>query len=326
MQLNVSDNFITNLDWNLLRTFVVIANEGGITAAAARLLRRQPTVSAALIRLEAQIGQRLIERGGGTFRLTAAGRELYRECSVIYSSVSRLKEVAETSMRELTGNVEIWLASHVVTPVLDRVLAKFHTENPKVTYRMNVGTSERVTREVLEKTASFGICLLNKRQAKLRYEVLYREYFGFFCGQTHPLFGRNNLKTADLRDCVGVTFDTDSMDGVLRPVAQFRQSHGLEHEIVGRSLFLEEVRRMIVCGLGIGPLPIHVMAPEVENGTLWWLPPYDNPPAVDIFLVANPTKRLIRAETEFIKRLRAEIVNTSLSERTYRGLMPSLAS
>ena len=66
---------------------------------------------------------------------------------------------------------------------------------------------------------------------------------------------------------------------------------------------------MIVCGLGIGPLPIHVMAPEVENGTLWWLPPYDNPPAVDIFLVANPTKRLIRAETEFI--------NAQFSNRGY---------
>lgn len=321
-----SDNFITNLDWNLLRTFVVITEEGSITAAAARLLRRQPTVSAALSRLEAQIGQRLIERGGGTFRLTAAGRELYRECSEIYSSVSRLKEVADTTTRELTGNIEIWLASHVVTPVLDRVLAEFHKENPRVTYRMNVGTSERVAREVLDKTASFGICLLNKRQAKLRYDVLYREYFGFFCGPTHLLFGRRDLKLADLRDCAGVTFDTDSMDGVLRPVAQFRQRQGLEHEIVGRSLYLEEVRRMIVCGLGIGPLPIHVMAAEIEKGTLWRLPPYDKPPAIDIFLATNPTKRLIRAETEFIKRLRAEIDATPLSERTYRGLVPSRAS
>ena len=96
--MSSSDNFITNLDWNLLRTFVVIAEEGSITSAAARLLRRQPTVSAALSRLEAQIGQRLIERGGGTFRLTAAGRELYRECAEIYSSVSRLKEVADTAV------------------------------------------------------------------------------------------------------------------------------------------------------------------------------------------------------------------------------------
>jgi hypothetical protein len=57
-----SDKFVTNLDWNLLRTFVVIVEEGGITAAATRLLRRQPTLSAALGRLESQIGSRLIKR------------------------------------------------------------------------------------------------------------------------------------------------------------------------------------------------------------------------------------------------------------------------
>ena len=33
------------LDWNLLRTFVVIVDEGGITAAARRLLLRQPSVT-----------------------------------------------------------------------------------------------------------------------------------------------------------------------------------------------------------------------------------------------------------------------------------------
>jgi len=68
--------FVTNLDWNLLRTFVVISEEGSITAAANKLLLRQPTVSLALQRLEAQMRTRLIDRGRGAFRLTAVGREL----------------------------------------------------------------------------------------------------------------------------------------------------------------------------------------------------------------------------------------------------------
>ena len=36
------------LDWNLLRTFLVLAEAGSVTAAAERLSLKQPTVSAAL--------------------------------------------------------------------------------------------------------------------------------------------------------------------------------------------------------------------------------------------------------------------------------------
>jgi len=323
MQSELSEKFVTNLDWNLLRTFVVIVEEGGITAAATRLLRRQPTISVALGRLEAQIGNRLIDRGGGAFRLTSVGQELYKDCAEIYSGVSRLEEVANTATRTLAGNIEISLASHVVTPILDHALTRFHKQHPQVTYRINVGTSEDVARAVLDKSASLGICLLNKRLAKLEYEVLFREFFGFFCGPPHPLFGKKNLRIKDLRDCSAVSFGTDSMGDALRPVAQYRQQHDLDHNIIGRSTHLEEIRRMITCGLGIGPLPVHVVDQDIRDGTLWRLPPYDNPPAVDIHLVTNPSKRLNRAEAAFIETLKGEIINLPFASRVYRQAQPN---
>jgi len=311
------DKFVTNLDWNLLRTFVVIVEEGGITAAATRLLRRQPTVSAALGRLEARIGSRLIERGGGAFRLTAAGRALYRECSEIYGAVSRLGDLAQAATKELTGNVEVLVASHVVTPILDQTLAGFHRRFPEVTFEISVETSRNVLQRVLEKSAPLGICLVDRRIAKLDYRMIYREYFGFFCGPSHPLYGRRDLDISDLRGFAGVSFETDSMEDALRPVAAFRRDNDLDHNIVGRSTHLEEVRRLISCGLGIGPLPIHVVSRDIENGTLWHLPPYDEPPAIDIFVVTNPASRLTRAENRFLAALTAEIDARPFAERTY---------
>ena len=305
-----------------MRTFVVIVEEGGITAAATRLLRRQPTVSVALGRLEAQIGSRLIERGGGAFRLTSAGRELYRECTEIYGSISRLADLTQSATKELTGHVEILLASHVVTPILDQTLVDFHRAYPEVSFEIRIETSRNVLRGVLEKTAPFGICLLNRRLAKLEYERIYREHFGFFCGPPHPLYGRRNLDISDLRGCAGVSFETDSMDDALRPVAIFRRDNDLDHNIVGRSTHLEEVRRLISCGLGIGPLPIHVVRQDLENGTLWRLPPYENPPAVDIYVVTNPASRLSRAEGKFLAALKAQIAAKTLADRTYDGLSP----
>ncbi|MFT7595884.1 MAG: DNA-binding transcriptional LysR family regulator [Paracoccaceae bacterium] len=311
------DKFVTNLDWNLLRTFVVIVEEGGITAAATRLLRRQPTVSLALARLEAQIGNRLIDRGGGTFRLTAVGRELFKECAGIYQDISRLEDVTSTVSEKITGNIQISLASSVVTPVLDEVLTSFHRKFPAVTYRIGIDTSEVVVRNVLEKSATLGVCLLNKRHSKLVYRTFYREFFGFYCGPPHPLFGKRNLEIADLQEFPAVSFGTDSMADALRPVALFRQLHGLDQDIIGHSPHLEEVRRMIMCGLGIGPLPTHVAERDVRDGLLWRLPPYSDPPMVDVLLVTNPSKRLNPAEAGFLQALNDRIEDLPMPMRTY---------
>lgn len=317
MRASQPERFVNDLDWNLLRTFVVIVDAGSITAAADRLRRRQPAISLALQRLENQIGNRLIERTSGTFQLTAVGRELYRECADIYGSVSRLGDVASSALSEITGNINICLASHVTTPLFDRALSDFHVRHPGVTFKFTIRTSADVALAVQDRSASCGICLVSRRLPQLDYLLFYREFFGFYCGPSHPLFGRRNLQMSDLHGHSAVSFNTDDITDALRPVALLREQHDLEQPIVGWSPHLEEVRRMIVCGLGIGPLPVHVVERDVRDGLLWRLPPYAAPPAIDIYLVTNPSKRKNRAETGFLESLRETIGAVPLAERTY---------
>lgn len=74
---------------------------------------------------------------------------------------------------------------------------------------------------------------------------------------------------------------------------------------------------MILAGLGIGPLPLHVARRDVDDGLLWRLPPYDAPPAIDIFLVVNPEKTMNRAERALLAGLHDLIAETPLEERIY---------
>ncbi|QYX58129.1 LysR family transcriptional regulator [Roseovarius sp. SCSIO 43702] len=326
MSLDLDTKFAFRLDWNLLRTFLVISEEGSITRAAHRLLRGQPSVSLALKRLESELGCRLVDRGHGGFRLTAAGRQLQRECTELFSGVARIPEVTQEASTEISGEVNIMLASHVVTPLLDNELSALSAAHPKMRFTIRIDTSARVIHAVRERMVSFGICLVNRRFSDVDYTQMYREFFGFYCGPSHPLFGRSNLSFADLRNFPAVSFDTDDLSDALRPVALLRGEWGLDYEIVGRSSQLEEVRRMIQCGMGIGSLPIHVVEPDVERGLLWRLPPYENPPQVDIYLVSNPKKRLNKAEALFLERLSARIARTPLDERTYLSGPPPASS
>ena len=323
MTRGTDTKFAFTLDWNLLRTFLVIAEEQSITRAAGRLLRGQPSVSLALQRLEADLGCRLVDRGHGAFRLTASGRQLYAECSDVFGGVARLPEVIREAGAEISGEITIMMASHVVTPLLDSTLSALSRAHPRVRFNIRIDTSLRVVQAVRERQASFGICLVNHQFADLGYERMYREFFGFYCGPSHPLFGCRELGMEDLRDHATVSFDTDDINDALRPVALLRSRWGLDYDIVGRSSQLEEVRRMIQCGIGIGSLPIHVVARDVADGLLWRLPPYADPPAVDIYLVTNPRKRQSRAETLLISRLRQAIAETPLTARTYGGPAPS---
>lgn len=320
MDEHAKKRFPWDLDWNLLRTFMVIVEQGGITAAADRLGLKQPTVSNALRRLEDRMESRLIDRKPNQFRITSTGQRLYQECVEVFSTVSRLSDIDGHGDDEITGHVTIAVASHVVSPILDAVLGQFNKENPKVTFSFTVYESEEVITRLLQKRASLGVCLVNKKDPRLNYEVLCREFFGFFCGPKHRLFGKSNLTSNDLKGEPSVSFQTDYESGALHAVTLLRSRAGLASRLTGVSPSLQEVRRMIVSGLGVGPLPLHVAQRDIKEGILWQLPPYKNLAPIDIYLVTNPKAQLNRAETRLFSLLSNEIKSTPLSARTYDTL------
>lgn len=311
--------FVWEIDWNLLRTFMVIVQERGLTAAGEKLSLKQPTVSNALKRLEIHMDCRLIERNASHFAVTPAGQRLFNECVALFEIVSGLPQHMEEQPGDLTGHIEIALASHVVCPFLDEVLAGFHTNFPQVTLSLSVASSQEVMAAVLNRDAGFGVCLMQERHPKLEYDLLYRESFGYFCGARHPLFGVADLPLQVLRQEPYVSFKTDQMSGALWPVALLRQQQGFEGQTVGTSSHLEEVKRLIIAGFGFGPLPIHVVEEDVRAGRLWRLPPYHDPPVIDVHLVYDRAARRNRAETILLTELRKAIDTIPFEQRTYPG-------
>ena len=312
------ERIMREMDWNLLRSFVTLAQSRSVTDAAHRLRLTQPSVSTALKRLEDRVGKRLINRSPGRFELTEAGEVLYREALEIQGSILRLSTLMRDMTDEVTGHVRLALASHVVCPLFDQVLAEFHTENPRATLSIEVHSSAQAIESVSARAASLAICLVHQRNPKLEYLRLYREFFGLFCGPPHPLFGRGDLTRADLAGQSAVSFETDRLQDALKPVTLMRAQAELGDRIIATSSHLEEVRRMIIAGLGIGPLPLHVATRDIRDGLLWQLPPYDQTAPVDVHVVWNPQAALNRAEQSLLNRLAQRIHATPMDARTYR--------
>ncbi len=49
----------------------------------------------------------------------------------------------------------------------------------------------------------------------------------------------------------------------------------------------------------------------------WRLPPYENPPAIDVFLIHNPETNLNKAEKAMLAGLKGLIASTPMEERIY---------
>ncbi len=74
---------------------------------------------------------------------------------------------------------------------------------------------------------------------------------------------------------------------------------------------------MIELGLGIGPLPLHVVARDLAEGRLWQLPPRHDLPMVEVHLCHSPALRRNPAEAMLLARLQAAIAATPIAARTY---------
>ena len=166
---------VWDLDWNLIRTFLVIVEEKGITAAANSLSLKQPTVSNALRRLEQRLAKRLVARAPGKFEVTPAGQLLYNEALEIFGSISRLSILIRDMDEEVSGHVTLAMASHVVSPILDEVLSTFHRSFPGATLGIDVLTSQDVVQAVRPKRRCSG------PQKKPKYSRKRRAYSSWGC-------------------------------------------------------------------------------------------------------------------------------------------------
>jgi len=310
--------FPWQLDWNLLRTFMVVVEQRGISRAAYFLGLKQPTISSALKRLEAATEQVLIIRKPNEFKVTPAGNVLYSQCSSVFGAISQLPSLLAVGGEDLRGHISIGITSHVNSDHFDDALHTFSMRHPKVTISSNVAESEEVVARVHQNRNSLGICLMHKIPAGLKAEILYREYFGLFCGPRHPLFDQTEIALADLEGEPSVSFQTETDGGPLEPVARLRARAKIAAGWRGLSSNLHELRRMIIANIGIGALPLHVAQRDVDLGRLRQLPPYDDLPLVNIYLVTNPARRLSDAEAAFLSICNDALTEANLDARTYR--------
>lgn len=129
----MNDSYERDLDLNLLRVFLVVAELGSVTAAAKALYVTQPAVSAALKRLRRAIGAELFVREGRGLALTARGRELAAQTRPhLEALVDATRSSGGFDPRTSTRVVRLGLADANEDWLLPALLARLAEEAPEL--------------------------------------------------------------------------------------------------------------------------------------------------------------------------------------------------
>lgn len=291
----------TDLNWNLLRMFYVIAKEESITKAAKRLGLSQPSVSNGLQKLETQLDCQLVFRDSRHFELTPRGDKIFQECRDIFHSAERISLLVRNAEEEERGQVRYQIISNLVSPMLDELFRLYHQRYPSVVFQSEIQNSQAIVRSIQQGRRPLGFCLLTNPLVNLPSIRLFREEFRVFCGAEHPLFGRESVELRDLQREPFISFACATEGLGLEPMSVLREGTRLGNRINGLSTSTEEVRRMIVAGLGIGILPLMSAQDDIRRGDLWPLKITDEPIGADVYMVHAPMETLSPSEQKFVQ-------------------------
>ena len=121
---------LTNLDLDLVRTFVIIASVGNFTRAAETLRRQQSTISLQIQRLEDALGQKLLDRNPRSVRLTSEGETFLAYARRLLDLNDEV--VARVNEPHMQGVVRLGTPEDFATRHLPGVLARFAQAYPAV--------------------------------------------------------------------------------------------------------------------------------------------------------------------------------------------------
>lgn len=176
----MKENYGRDLDLNLLRVLLAVADAGSVTAAAASLYLTQPAVSAALRRLQAAVGAPLFTRQGRGLALTGRGERLVAEArphllALVEATLAPPQLDLATSERTLrlglADSAEQWLL-----PELLRVLAE---EAPRMRIIVLPVQFRTVGEALAARRVDAAVTVADELPASVRRQALF--HGGFTC-------------------------------------------------------------------------------------------------------------------------------------------------
>src|SRR5215469_11592110 len=234
---------------NQLQSFLAVAREGSVSAAADKLYVTQPSISAAVSALSRELGVDLTERVGRGVGLTAAG-DAFRPYA---ADVLGLIEQGRKAARE---------AAEYVVP---SILRSFATAHPEINLTLEVANRAELFDRVLEHEVDVAIAGRPPEDERIAGRAFLQNEIALIAAPGDQLAGDRPVRPEELTGRVWLMRESGS--GTRHLVAEFLADHDLRPQTLtlGSNGAIKEAVRL---GLGLSLQSRVAVEHELSAGTL----------------------------------------------------------
>ena len=253
------------MDLAQLDTFLTVAAEGSFSRAGKKLLRTQPAISLTLKRLEADLGERLIDRSSKDLVLTDAGRLVLDYARRFHNIRRELRNALSELRDKQAGRLTIG-ANESTALYLIRHIEKFRRLYPKVKVEIRRSLSSQIPEEVLTGALDLGAISYHPGGGDLVSTVIYNDALAFVVSPAHRFAGRAEVTIQELG------METFIAHNVVSPfrekVLEVFEQHDVPLHMDIEMPTIETIRKLVQLNLGVAFLPRMCVEQEVAGGSL----------------------------------------------------------
>jgi DNA-binding transcriptional LysR family regulator len=205
-----------NLDWNLIRSFLAVADGGSLSLAAERLGLSQPTLGRQIDEIERQTGLVLFVRSRSGMRLTDTGTALVDDARAIEREANHFMLHAAGKSDTARGTVRVTASQIVSSFLLPPLLVELKQAEPEIEVEL---VASNLVANLLARDADIAIRMVRPKQNDLITSKINDMALGAFAHRSY-LEKNGRPATADaLFQHRLVGYDRD--DTLLRGMADF---------------------------------------------------------------------------------------------------------
>ena len=175
------------MDLKQLAYFVAVIERGSFSRAAIALNLAQPSVSRQVALLEAEFGQRLLERTGRGVTPTEAGTSLLNHARVMLDAAAQARFQITEMSTETTGRVIVGLPHRVASDFCVPLIQAFRKKLPRAMISLVEGLSLSLREGLIAGKIDVGVLFDPAPTPLLSYENLMREKLVLVAPKATPL-------------------------------------------------------------------------------------------------------------------------------------------
>lgn len=259
-----------------LRYIVAVARERHFGRAAEACFVSQPTLSAAIRKLEDELGVAVFERGGNEVSLTIVGALIVEQAGRVLEEAATIKALAQQNKDPLQGPLRLGTIYTIGPYLLPRLIPVLHKHAPNMPLIIEENFTARL-RELLKRgDIDIAIVALPFEEPGVDVQALYDEPFQVALPSSHPWNKKKHIAAEELADETLFLLGSGHCfrDHVLQACPELNRSgapSGMQQTLEGSSL--ETIRYMVASGAGLTVMPCTAIGnPGQDSGLLAYRP------------------------------------------------------